>query len=134
MTISPAAFSRLPASAFSRRWTSGASPSAKTSQRSWQAVATLLTFCPPGPEAARNFSCSASSGISKGIGHRQGDVAEAGAEEARRQRRGRLDRRLVAPRDAERQSVEQHRPPAAPVDGVAGDRDADPVRGVDADL
>src|SRR3954470_5740339 len=123
MTISPAAFIRLPASDLSRRYTSGARPSAKTSQRSWQAVATLLTFCPPGPEAARKRSCKASSGRSKGIGRRQVDVAKSGADEAWRQRRRRFDRRFVAAIDPQRQSVEQHRALAEPVDRIAGDRD-----------
>src|SRR3954469_19637593 len=102
MTISPAAFIRLPASDLSRRYTSGARPSLTTSQRSWQAVATLLTFCPPGPEAARKVEDSASSGSSK-------DIAIAPIDEGGRQGSARLDRRLAGALDPKRQRVEQHR-------------------------
>jgi len=55
-TISPLAVIRLPASAFSRWNTAGGSRSANTSNRSCTAVATLLTFWPPGPEAAMKLS------------------------------------------------------------------------------
>src|SRR3546814_9520986 len=60
---SPAPVIRLPASVFNRRYTSGSRPRRNTSTRNWHAVATLLTFCPPGPVEARNRSSIASSGI-----------------------------------------------------------------------
>src|SRR3546814_15908529 len=60
---SPAPVIRLPASVFNRRYTSGSRPRRNTSTRNWHAVATLLTFCPPGPVEARNRSSFASSGI-----------------------------------------------------------------------
>lgn len=51
MSSTPSVVMRLPASACSRCLTPSLSGAAATSSRSWTAVATLLTFCPPGPDA-----------------------------------------------------------------------------------
>ncbi len=52
MTITPSLVSRLPASRISRTATSfGSDGERRTSKRSCTAVESLLTFCPPGPEA-----------------------------------------------------------------------------------
>src|SRR3546814_240458 len=106
-------------------------PSLKTSQRSWTAVATLLTFCPPGPLAAMKLSLSASSGIVKSS---EADIAEPGTDESRRQRRGRFYRRLALALHPNGQGVEQHRAFAGAIDGIARNRDADPFGGVDTQL
>jgi len=53
----------LPASAINRALTSSSSGDAPTSNRSSTAVATLLTFCPPGPDERTNRSSSSSSRI-----------------------------------------------------------------------
>src|SRR5262249_41522376 len=56
-------FTRLPASATRRARTSSGSVEARMSNRSSTAVATLLTFWPPGPDARTNRSSSSDSGI-----------------------------------------------------------------------
>src|SRR5271169_4059267 len=57
MTRTPSRVSRVPASRSSRvRTFSGNDGDCRTSKRSWTAVASLLTFCPPGPEARTKLS------------------------------------------------------------------------------
>ena len=57
MTITPSLVSRLPASRISRIATSfGSDGERRTSKRSCTAVESLLTFCPPGPEARMKLS------------------------------------------------------------------------------
>ena len=57
MTSTPSPVTRFPASRISRsRTPSGRDRELRTSKRSWTAVATLLTFCPPGPEERMNRS------------------------------------------------------------------------------
>ena len=52
ITTTPSLVSRAPASLSSRvRTASGSEGERRASKRSCTAVATLLTFCPPGPEA-----------------------------------------------------------------------------------
>src|SRR4051812_39828415 len=95
--------------------------------RSCTAVATLLTFCPPGPEAARNFSSTiASSGSSA--------TAEADIVEAQRQRRLGMHVGLAFARDGELGGVEHHCGAAFAVDRVADDRQAEALGGMDANL
>src|SRR5690349_11836808 len=99
------------------------------SQRSWQAVATLLTFWPPGPLAARKVSESASSGSSKLC------IGKPESGEGGRQRRPGRHVRLGRTRHAQRSGVEQSAlAAAAAVDRVAEDRQAQPFGGMDADL
>src|SRR5690606_25284824 len=132
MTISPRAVIRLPASAF-RRWnTAGSSRSAKTSSLSCTAVATLLTFCPPGPEAAMKLSSASAS--ARAVSSSIFDEAERGELGGPRRRRD--DRRLALARHLERHGVE-HRAPralAVAVDRVAEQRDADARGRVDPQL
>ena len=53
----PSSVIRLPASEMRRfRTSSGRERELATSKRSCTAVATLLTFCPPGPEARTKYS------------------------------------------------------------------------------
>src|SRR5262249_16489588 len=60
MTSTPSRVSRLPASRSSRaRTSSGRLGERRTSKRNCTALASLLTFCPPGPEA--RMKCSSSS-------------------------------------------------------------------------
>src|SRR4051812_12164014 len=95
--------------------------------RSWTAVATLLTFCPPGPEAARNFSSTiASSGSSA--------TAEAHIVKAHWKRRLAVNVGLAFARDGERSGVEHHCGTAFAIDRVAEDRQAEALGGMDADL
>src|SRR5688572_3615642 len=47
----------------SRFFTSSDKEEPNISNRSWTAVATLLTFCPPGPDARINSSCNSRSSI-----------------------------------------------------------------------
>ena len=62
MINTPSSVSRRPASPTSRsRTRSGSDGERKTSKRSSTAVATLLTFCPPGPEARMKVSTSSSA-------------------------------------------------------------------------
>ena len=64
ITITPSAVTRLPASASSRSRTSGASAADRlASNRSCTAVATLFTFCPPGPDARTKRSSISESSI-----------------------------------------------------------------------
>ena len=63
MTSMPSFVTRFPAIDTNRFFTSSGKGAARTSNRSWTAVATLLTFCPPGPEARTNSSCSSRSSI-----------------------------------------------------------------------
>src|SRR5712671_215730 len=51
ITITPSLVMRWPASRTSRAAASSGSVIWRVSKRSWAAVASLLTFCPPGPEA-----------------------------------------------------------------------------------
>src|SRR4030081_360461 len=51
ITITPSLVMRWPASRLSRASASAGSVSRLVSKRSWAAVESLLTFCPPGPEA-----------------------------------------------------------------------------------
>ena len=57
---------RLPARASSRAFTSLESGASATFRRRSTAVATLLTFCPPGPEARTNFSTRKGSRLAIG--------------------------------------------------------------------
>ena len=60
----PSSVIRLPASEMSRiRTSSGKERELATSKRSCTAVATLLTFCPPGPEARIKYSWISFSSI-----------------------------------------------------------------------
>ncbi len=60
----PSAVIRLPASEVRRiRTSSGKDGELATSKRSCTAVATLLTFCPPGPEARTKYSWISFSSI-----------------------------------------------------------------------
>ena len=63
--MTPSAFIRFPARPARRAFTSSGSEDAGTLKRSSTAVATLLTFCPPGPDARTNRSSSWSSGMLK---------------------------------------------------------------------
>src|SRR3546814_19392290 len=110
----------------------------RLSHRNGTAVATLLTFCPPGPVAARKRSSNASSGmtsqrlISTGIVHSSGKtrILETG-----RKRRCHVDDRTSLPaRDDQPAGVQQHRPPARAVNRVAGDRGSKAGRGMHEDL
>jgi hypothetical protein len=64
-STSPRSVTRLPANARSRSCTACGSPDTAGSNRSCTAVATLLTFCPPGPEARTKFSSIAFSSIAR---------------------------------------------------------------------
>src|SRR4029079_11772859 len=92
-----------------------ASPRLKTAPRSCQAVATLLTFWPPGPVAARKVSLNASSGISTSSGR------IAPLAEIVRKRGGDVDRGTSIARDDELDGVEQHRTAGHPIDAIASD-------------
>ncbi len=60
----PSSVTRLPASEMRRfRTSSGRERELATSKRSCTAVATLLTFCPPGPEARTKYSWISLSSI-----------------------------------------------------------------------
>src|SRR4051794_2492394 len=63
ITSTPPVVSRLPARVINRRLTSSGRDDCATSNRSWTAVETLLTFCPPGPEARTNRSSISPSSI-----------------------------------------------------------------------
>src|SRR3954453_1865737 len=63
MSSTPSLVRRLPASAASRCLTSAGNDDAFTSKRSSTAVDTLLTFCPPGPDARTNRSSSSRSSM-----------------------------------------------------------------------
>jgi hypothetical protein len=64
ITNTPSRVSRLPASRISRSATSlGRDGERRTSKRSCTAVSTLLTFCPPGPEARMKLSSSSASSM-----------------------------------------------------------------------
>ena len=64
MTITPSLVSRLPAMRINRRATSfGNAGECRASKRSCTADETLLTFCPPGPEARTNDSESSDSSM-----------------------------------------------------------------------
>src|SRR6478609_2657249 len=133
MRISPLAVIRLPASALSRWNTAGSRRSANTSSRSCTAVATLLTFCPPGPEAAMKLSSAsmsarATSGSSlSGIG--EAERGELGGPGGRGD-----DRRLALALHFDADRVEHGAPGAlaVAVDRVAEQRDADARGRVDA--
>src|SRR5688572_21357614 len=56
MSRTPSVVARRPASAIRRTFTSSGNGDAVRSTRSSTAVATLLTFCPPGPEPRTNRS------------------------------------------------------------------------------
>src|SRR3546814_20392909 len=116
---SPAPVIRLPASVFNRRYTSGSRPRRNTSTRNWHAVATLLTFCPPGPVEARNRSSIASSGIAI-------SAIETRLAETLGERRGGVDRWLALAGEHAvcRMEQERHAPPAT--DGNARHRPAPP--------
>jgi hypothetical protein len=61
---SPSSVIRSPANDFKRILTgSDSEGEARALNRSWTAVETLLTFCPPGPEALINSSLSSFSPI-----------------------------------------------------------------------
>src|SRR6218665_2486195 len=95
--------------------------------RSCTAVATLLTFWPPGPVEARNFSSTiASSGNSA--------TAEPGIMETHRQRRGGGDIVLALARDRQFHRMEPHRRPTPAINRIAQHRHAQPLGGMDADL
>src|SRR5215510_11192383 len=64
MTITPSLVSRLPAMRIKRKATSfGKDVECRASKRSCTADETLLTFCPPGPEARTNDSESSDSSM-----------------------------------------------------------------------
>src|ERR1041384_5166978 len=63
MTIAPSAWRRRPANVRNRSLTSSARDERFRSNRSSTAVATLLTFCPPGPDARTNRSLTSLSSI-----------------------------------------------------------------------
>ena len=64
MTITPSLVMRLPASRASRARTASVSEGdRRASNLSCTAVETLLTFCPPGPEARRNTSSSSAGSM-----------------------------------------------------------------------
>src|SRR4051812_46883744 len=123
MISSPAVVTRLPAIAFSRSYASGCKPSLNRSTRSWTAVATLLTFCPPGPVAARKLSDSASSGTLTSSGRILCPELVEGAPfaESVGKRSGDVDRRLALARDDEPRSMEEHRPAGNAVHAIARD-------------
>ena len=61
-TIAPSSVQRRPASFFSRAFTEAAKLGQRSaSKRNSTAVETLLTFCPPGPEARMKLSESSQS-------------------------------------------------------------------------
>src|SRR6478609_132420 len=111
MRISPLAVIRLPASALSRWNTAGSRRSANTSSRNCTAVATLLTFCPPGPEAAMKLSSTSASARAT-TGSSSAGIAEAERGELGGPGRRGDDRRLAFALDLERHGVE-HRAPGA---------------------
>jgi hypothetical protein len=80
MISTPSVVIRLPARVVSRSFTAVGKDEAPTSKRSSTAVATLLTFCPPGPDARMNrSSISASSRtIASVIWIMAGKVGKAG--------------------------------------------------------
>src|SRR5512144_847502 len=64
MTMTPSLVTRLPASRIRRTATSlGNEGEWRTSKRSWTADDTLLTFCPPGPDARTKDSASSDSSM-----------------------------------------------------------------------
>ena len=64
ITSSPSAVILDPAARSRRSRTSGGSARERAAwKRSWTAVATLFTFCPPGPPAWMKRSSSSSSGM-----------------------------------------------------------------------
>src|SRR5260370_13526592 len=64
MRIAPSSVSRRPASARRRALTGSASTTVPArSERNWTAEATLLTFCPPGPDPLTNDNEISLSGI-----------------------------------------------------------------------
>src|SRR4030088_1701387 len=64
MRIAPSSVSRRPASARRRAFTGSVSTGVPArSKRSWTAEATLLTFCPPGPDPLTNDNEISLSGI-----------------------------------------------------------------------
>src|SRR5260370_18692039 len=103
-------------------------PSGKAAARSWTAVASLLTFCSPGPVAARKVSLSASSGMMTSSGF----IAPLG--EIFGQRSGDVDRFLARARHDEARCVEQHRSARHAVDAVADDPVAERLARVNANL
>jgi len=67
MINTPSCMARLPANARRRcRTSAGSERDCPTSNRSWTAVETLLTFWPPGPEARTNVIVSSESGMNMG--------------------------------------------------------------------
>src|SRR4029453_18842241 len=83
------------------------------STRSCTAVATLLTFWPPGPVAARKLSLSASSGI------RISSVGIAPLAKIFGQRCGHVDVLLSVARNDDPRGVKKHSPPGNAVHPVA---------------
>src|SRR5688572_29925629 len=135
MTISPFAVIRLPASALSRWNTAGSRRSANTSSRSCTAVATLLTFCPPGPEAAMKLSSTSARARAATESSSTG-IAEAERGELGGPGRCGDDRRLAFALHLDRHRM-QHRAPGAlavAIDRIAEQRDADARGRVDAQL
>src|SRR3546814_12854224 len=73
------------------------------------------------------LSLSASSGIVKSSA---ADIAEPGTDESRRQRSGRFYRRLALALHPNGHGVEQHLAFAGAIDGIARNRDSDPLGAV----
>ena len=65
ITITPSLVMRWPARRLSRAAASSGSATLRVSKRNWAAVASLLTFCPPGPEARTNVISMSSSWIER---------------------------------------------------------------------
>src|SRR5690606_24636413 len=129
-TISPFAVMRVPASCL-RRWnTGGARRRAKTSSRSCTAVATLLTFCPPGPEAAMKLSSAMASARAT-----RSSIGKSERGEVGREGRGGRHGRLAGAGNVQTHRVEHRaRSLAVTIDRIAEQRHADTARGVDTDL
>ena len=68
ITSTPSCVSCRPASGRSRIFRSSGRKALATSKRSSAAVETLLTFCPPGPEARMKLQAMSSSSMASGIG------------------------------------------------------------------
>src|SRR5215813_13887008 len=118
ITRTPSRVRRLPARRSSRARTSSARDGdCRTSKRSWTALESLLTFCPPGPEARMKLSSSSPSSmlmrsVMRIMGDRSPDHPRAksgpaggrlaAGQVALRQHLAFLDRRLVERVDAEK--------------------------------
>src|SRR5215472_6264159 len=152
MSSAPSAVMRRPARAERRAFTSGLSATLPArSKRSCTAVATLLTFWPPGPEARTKETDTSSSGISSCAFTRNGTYAHlpqsaasvgspvasrrGGFTARRRRSRARIEETRDALRDRDVNAVGAEDPPDGAVDVRAHVVDAvDRVSDPEADL